>query len=175
MIDGRSTGPTAWRERRAGDTHDHLIARARLGGFRDYHVAIIVPPPNNFRVLQHHDPLLTAEFLGTLGCGRGHGREATATFSESERSRGTGSYANKCSTCAATPPRRFWARAVQASFQQQAHLPAEWSEGREKPPNSSKHSSLASSGSQGHAYRFGGGPVKSPLDSITRERDCESG
>jgi hypothetical protein len=27
-----------------GDAHDHLVARARLGEFRDQRVAVIVPP-----------------------------------------------------------------------------------------------------------------------------------
>src|SRR5437879_6357603 len=36
-----------------GDTHDHLVASARLREFRDQCVAIVVPPADDFRVVAY--------------------------------------------------------------------------------------------------------------------------
>jgi hypothetical protein len=39
-----------------GDAHDHLVAGARLGEFRDERMPVIVPPPNDLRLIANFGP-----------------------------------------------------------------------------------------------------------------------
>ena len=49
---GRGSSVRASRARRsARDAHDHLAARSRLGGFREQRAPIVVPPPDDLRVV----------------------------------------------------------------------------------------------------------------------------